>query len=109
VAITTHWWFNGGFDAEYSISVWVTGPGAYPVQDPGTLTSANMDPQISGQIGKWFENNEASLVAAATAVVVACVDVASIGTATPVTTPVLIAAISAAIAAGAKIALTPSN
>lgn len=109
VAISTHWWFNAFSDAEYSIAVWVTGPTAYPVEDNGTLTSANLDSQISGQVGKWFENNEANLIAAGVAVATACIDIASLGTLAPVTTPVLIAAIGAAVAAGAKIALTPSN
>jgi hypothetical protein len=108
VAITTHWWFNAFSDAEYSISVWVTGPTSYPVEDPGSLASANVDNQVWAQAGKWFENNEANLIAAAAAVVVACVDIATLGTGAAVTTPVLIAAISTAVTAGSKIALSPN-
>lgn len=57
VAIATHWWFNAFADAEYSIFVWVTGPTAYPVEDNGTLSSANMDSQIVNQIDQWFMEN----------------------------------------------------
>jgi hypothetical protein len=107
VAITTHWWFNAFSDAEYSIAVWVTGPDAYPVEDNGTLMSANLDSEIAAQAGKWFENNVATLIAAAVAVASVCADIATLGTATPITTPVLVAAIGAAIAAGSKVVLSP--
>jgi hypothetical protein len=109
VAITSHWWFDAFSDAEYSISVWASGPNAYPVEDNGTLASACVDQQIAQQIDKWFENNVANLIAAGVALATVCADIATLGTATPITTPALVAAIGAAVAAGSKLALSPSK
>jgi len=61
VAVGTHWWFNGFFDAEYSIEVWVTGPTAYPVEDNGTIVSLNMDSQILGELGTWIDTTGAKV------------------------------------------------
>jgi hypothetical protein len=90
----------------YSISVWINGPNAYPIIDNGTLQSADVSGQIARDAGKWFENNEANFFVAVGAVAAVCVDVATLGTATPVTTAVLVAAIVAAAGAGAKLAVS---
>jgi hypothetical protein len=91
-------------DAEYSISLWADGPTAYPVEDNGSLTSANVDNQISSQVGQWFINNETTLVAAATTIASICVVVITGGAVGPIA-----GAIINAVAAGAKVVLTPSG
>ncbi len=109
VVIASHWWFDLFQDAEYSISVWVSGPQAYPILDDGTLDSAVMDAQIMSQIGQWFVNNGPNLAAAAAALVTLCADIATLGTAAAVTTPVLVLAIGAAMTADAKLLTSPSK
>jgi hypothetical protein len=109
VAIGVHWWFDAFRASYYSISVWVEGPNVYPIEDDNRLNSANVNAQILNTAGQWFINHQADLAIAAGAIVALCVDVATLGTATPVTTAVLIAAISAAATAGTKIALSGSH
>jgi hypothetical protein len=98
VAVGTHWWFDAFSDAEYSISVWATGPTSYPVEDNGTLASANMDSQIVGQVGQWFINNESNLIQAGATIASLCVTIATGGAAAPIA-----GAIINVVAAGAKL------
>jgi hypothetical protein len=104
-AIATHWWFDPTSDVDYSISVWATGPTAYPVQDDGaTITSACMDSQIVSQTEQWLENNNAVLIPAAAAIAALCIAIASGAAAAAIAT----AAVNAVVA-GAKVVMNQSG